>query len=163
MSHTFKNISFFNGKITLVILVIDNKIKECRNELEMTQSELGSIFDVHKSTVSNWENGYDIIPLSKLIKFCIMYNYSLDYVTGLSKEDKKYSSDICTDKKKIGKKLKEFRKSLKLTQTKISNECSISREAYCHYELGINLINTLTLYTICKNYNLSMDEFLRLK
>ncbi len=44
----------------------------------MTQEELGYVFGVKKATISNWENGYDIIPLNKLIKFCNLYDYSLD-------------------------------------------------------------------------------------
>lgn len=58
-------------------------------------------------------------------------------------------------------KLKVLRKDLKLTQKQMADECSISREAYCHYELGMNLITTLTLYTLCKGYKISIDDFLR--
>ena len=54
--------------------MLDNKLKRCREELEMTQKELGEIFDVQKSTISNWENGYDIIPLKKLVKFSNLFN-----------------------------------------------------------------------------------------
>ena len=49
--------------------MICSKLKYCREELEMTQSELGYIFGVSKATVANWENGYGIIPLKKLVKF----------------------------------------------------------------------------------------------
>lgn len=141
--------------------MIDNNLKYCREELEMTQIELGYIFGVQKQTVSNWENGYDVIPLNKLIKFCNLYNYSFDYVCGLTRKNKSYPKIDKIDKKKIGKKLKELRTKLDLTQQKIADECSISRATYCHYEIGMNLISTLTLYTICKNHNISIDEFLR--
>lgn len=50
--------------------MMNNNIKNAREELKMTQSELGYIFSVSKSIISNWENGYDIIPLTKLIKLC---------------------------------------------------------------------------------------------
>ena len=141
--------------------MINNELKECREELDMTQSELGYVFGVHKSTISNWENGYDIIPLNKLIKLCNLYNFSLDYVCGLTRHNVKYYHPIKLNKKEIGKKLKRLRLSLNLTQEDIAKECSISRSTYCHYEIGMNLISTITLYTICKNHKISMDKFLR--
>lgn len=37
--------------------MINNNLKESREELEMTQAELGFVFGVQKATISNWENG----------------------------------------------------------------------------------------------------------
>lgn len=141
--------------------MLDNNLKYAREDLEMTQEELGYVFGVKKATISNWENGYDIIPLNKLIKFCNLYDYSLDFIIGFTRENKIYPKLDKVDKTKIGKKLKDLRKNLGLTQQQIANECSISRATYCHYELGMNLVSTLTLYTICKNHKISMDSFLR--
>ncbi len=141
--------------------MLDNNLKYAREDLEMTQEELGYVFGVKKATISNWENGYDIIPLNKLIKFCNLYDYSLDFIVGFTRENKIYHKLDKVDKVKIGKKLKDLRKNLGLTQQQIANECSISRATYCHYELGMNLVSTLTLYTICKNHKISMDSFLR--
>lgn len=141
--------------------MLDNNLKYAREDLEMTQEELGYVFGVEKATISNWENGYDIIPLNKLIKFCTLYDYSLDFIVGFTREDKIYPKLDKVDKVKIGKKLKDLRRKLGLTQQEIANECSISRATYCHYELGMNLVSTLTLYTICKNHKISMDSFLR--
>lgn len=140
--------------------MLDNNLKYARENLEMTQEELGYVFGVKKATISNWENGYDIIPLNKLIKFCNLYDYSLDFIVGFTRENKIYPKLDKVDKVKIGKKLKDLRKNLGLTQQQIANECSISRATYCHYELGMNLVSTLTLYTICKNHKISMDSFL---
>lgn len=160
MFHTFSNKNCFNEKIKTVRIMLNNNLKKCREELEMTQTELGYIFGVQKATISNWENGYDIIPLNKLIKFCNMYNFSLDYVCGLTKKNKIYSKTYKIDKIKIGTNLKILRKKLKLSQQEIADECTISRATYCHYELGMNLVSTLTLYTICKKHSISMDLLL---
>ena len=67
--------------------MLENRLKVCREELGMTQTELGYIFGVTKQTVSNWENGNDIIPLKKLVKFCNLYNYSIDYITCLKEKN----------------------------------------------------------------------------
>ncbi len=141
--------------------MIENNLKYAREELEITQSELGNVLEVKKATISNWENGYDTIPLIKLIKFCNLYNYSIDYIVGLTRNNKKYSNKINITKELMSKKLKSLRTELHITQQQIADECGISRATYSHYEIGMNLISTITLYTICKNHKLSIDEFLR--
>ena len=52
----------------MVISMIDNNLKYCREDLDLTQKELGLIFGVHETTISGWETGKDTIPLNKLIK-----------------------------------------------------------------------------------------------
>lgn len=63
--------------------MIDNNLKWCREELEMTQEELGIILGASKQTISNWETGYTPIPLNKLVRFANLYDYSLDFLVGL--------------------------------------------------------------------------------
>lgn len=140
--------------------MIGNNLKWCREELEMTQKELGYIFGVHETTVSGWETGKDNIPLKKLIKFCNLYNYSLDFVVGLTRQNTAHNNVSKVDPKKIGNNLKRIRTELKLSQQQIADECMISQTTYSNYELGLYLINTLALYTICKNHKISMEEII---
>lgn len=141
--------------------MIGNNLKWCREELEMTQKELGYIFGVHESTVSGWETGKDTIPLKKLIKFCNLYNFSLDFVCGLIRKNSKHTKIDKIDKKKIGVNLKKLRTKLNLTQQEVADECMISQTTYSNYELGLYLINTLSLYTICKNHKLSIYDIIK--
>ena len=69
--------------------MLDNNLKWCREELEMTQEELGFVFGVSRKTISGWETASNPIPFNKLIKFCNLYNYSLDFVIGLSRKNNK--------------------------------------------------------------------------
>lgn len=144
----------------MVINVFQNNLKYCREELEMTQKELGYVFGVSRFTVHGWENGHDSIPFNKLIKFCNLYGYSLDFVCGLNKKNIKYNP-LNINKEIIGNKLKALRKSLKLSQQQLAKDCHLSQTTYSGYETGKYLINTIIIYTICKNYNISMDLFLR--
>ncbi len=137
--------------------MIENNLKYCRENEELTQKELGFIFGVHETTVSGWETGKDIIPLNKLVKFCSNYGYSLDFVLGLTRNNTSYSKINKLDKTRIGKNLKTLRKNLNLSQQDIADECSISQTTYSNYELGNYLITTLSLYTICKKHNISAD------
>lgn len=137
--------------------MINNNLKFCREEIGLTQKELGEIFNVKNNTVSGWELGLDTMPFEKLVEFCNLYNYSLDFVVGLSRKNTDYSK-INIDKGIIGNNLKSIRKLLHLTQQELADECNISRTTYSSYECGRYLINTITIYTICKTYNISMDE-----
>ena len=137
--------------------MMESNLKFCREELEMTQTELGYIFGVSKGTVANWENGYSIIPLRHLIKFSNYSGFSLDYICGFNRSNKKLPKIEKLNKEKIGNKLKEIRTSLNLTQCKFAETCHIPQSTYSHYEVGYKMITTLNLYSICKNYNISMD------
>ncbi len=140
----------------MVIVMFDNNLKYCREELEMTQAELGYVFGVSDASVRSWENAKDPMPLTKLIKFCNLYDYSLDYVVGLTRRNIKYGK-FETNKIQIGNKLKELRNMLNLTQQKLADECKIVQTTYSGYETGHYLINTANLYYICKTYNISID------
>ena len=139
--------------------MIDNNLKYCREELEMTQQELGYIFGVSGSTVAGWENDHDTMPLTKLVRFSNMYKYSLDFIVGLSRTNN--YKEVTIDKKKIGSNLKIIRDKLKLSQQQIADECMISQTTYSNYETGLYLINTLTLYTICLKHNLSFYDIIK--
>lgn len=141
--------------------MINNNLQYCREELGMTQTELGYVLGIHKSTISGWENGYSVIPLKKLITFCNLYNYSVDFVCGLSRENNNFSKSTL-DKKIIGERLTKIRKSLGLTQQQIADECSISQPTYNTYEKGLYLASTMTIYTICKNHNISMNSIFKI-
>ena len=136
--------------------MFDNNIKYCREELEMTQAELGYVFGVSDASVRAWESAKDPMPLVKLIKFCNLYDFSLDYVVGLTRKNISYGK-FETDKMKVGNKLKELRKMLNITQQQLADKCKISQTTYSGYETGNYLINTANLYYICKTYNISMD------
>lgn len=137
--------------------MIENNLRYCREELKMTQRELGIVLGVSPQTISNWETGYDPITLHRLVRFCNLYNYSLDFVCGITRKNIKYDKIAVLDAKAIGKKLKKLRKILKITQDKFVNKCGIHRTTYNHYETGYSIIKTMAAYSICKTYKVSMD------
>lgn len=137
--------------------MLDNNLKWCRENLEMTQEELGFVFGLSRKTISGWETANNPIPFNKLIKFCNLYGYSLDFVIGITRNNKRYDNPIKTNKKEIGKRLKELRNSLNLSQLNFADKVGLSQTTYSHYETGLNLITTINAYSICKTYNVSMD------
>ena len=141
--------------------MINNNLRNAREELELTQEQLGYHLGVSRKTISGWETANDPMPFDKLVHFCNLYQYSLDYITNLSSKNKKTHTKIELDKESIGKNLKELRKSLKLSQSEFAKKCGISQTTYSHYETGSHLITTSTAYAICKTYHYSMDNLVK--
>lgn len=142
-------------------MMLNNNLKYCREELEMTQDELGYVFGVSRKTVAGWENNHDTMPLPKLVRFSNLYKYSLDYITGLSRSNNNYKEVGKLNKKAVGANLKSIRIKLGLTQQQIADECMITQATYSGYETGKYLVTSLTLYTICLNHKLSIYEIIK--
>lgn len=140
--------------------MLDNNLRYCREELEMTQDELGIILGASKQTISNWETGYTFMPLTKLVRFCNLYNYSLDFVCGFERKNTRYRNKIKLDKILIGNNLKKLRNDLGITQQQLADKCNFYQSTYNHYETGYSLIKIMVAYSICKTYNISMDWLL---
>lgn len=132
-------------------------LQYAREELEMTQKELGYVFGVSDKKISGWETMHDPMPFEKLIKFCNLYNYSLDFIMGFTRYNIKNNEKIKINKIEIGKRLKKLRENLDLTQRVFASNCGMAQTTYSHYETGLNLITTMNAYAICKVYKISMD------
>lgn len=136
-----------------------DRLKEIREERNLTQREVADALEVDRSTYAGWETGKDTIPLRRLNKLSDYYKISVDYMTGLSNVTSSYRV-IDLDAKVIGQNLKEFRKERNLVQKDIFLFLNTTSSTYSAYETGKVLIKTDFLYSICKNYNASMDELL---
>ena len=140
-------------------MIIKNRIKYCRESLSLTQSSFGKIFKVSKTTISDWENCLDDIPLKKLVYLCNKFNYSIDYILCLSNKNNKYTKCIL-NKSKLGKKIRIYREKLQLTQQELANQLCISHSCISQYENRKNLPTTSFIYTFCYSFNFSIDEML---
>lgn len=136
-----------------------DRLKEIREERNLTQKEIAKTLEVDRSTYAGWETGKDTIPLRRLNKLSDYYKISVDYMTGLSDVTSSYRV-IDLDAKVIGQNLKDFRKERNLVQKDIFLFLNTTSSTYSAYETGKVLIKTDFLYSICKNYNASMDELL---
>lgn len=137
--------------------MINNNLKYAREEIEMTQKELGEKLGVHETTISNWENGYDSIPILMLWKFCKLYNYSLNYMLGLDKVNEGFDGYII-DKNIISNNLKNMRLNLRLTQKEMAEILEISQPRYCNYETGKVLPSTFIIYVIGLKFKIKVDK-----
>ena len=141
-------------------IMIVRRLRESRELLDLKQNELTVFFGVTYSTISGWETNKDTIPLRQLIKYANKYNYSLDYLFGLTNTNEKYKP-IDIDLVLIGNNLRKIRKSNGKTQQNIADVLNTSQSAYAHYENAHNLIPTTFLFSLSTIYkNFSIDEIL---
>ncbi len=133
-------------------------LKISRENLDIKQKDLAKLFDLSASTISGWENGIDIIPIKKLIKYANTFNLSLDYIFGITNKNTDYYP-IKIDIKIISRNLLYLRKKHKLTQKEIANKMNTSQSAYSNYEKGKILIPTIFLCELINIYNeISIDN-----
>ncbi|HIT37826.1 MAG TPA: helix-turn-helix transcriptional regulator [Candidatus Onthousia faecipullorum] len=140
--------------------MIIKKLRYTRENMGLKQKDLTTLFNVTYSTISGWETGKDTIPLRQLIKYANKYNYSLDYLFGLSKTNKEYLP-LEIDLDIIAKNLKDIRKANKKTQEQIARVLNTSSGGYAHYENSRYLIPTCFIYNLALFYkDFSIDKVL---
>ena len=62
-----------------------NRLKELREDADMTQDHLAELLSVSRKQVARWEHGASEMGIYKLKKLCEIYNVSADYILGLPK------------------------------------------------------------------------------
>ena len=138
--------------------MLEKRLKETREKLELKEKEIALILGVSNKTVSGYETGYDTIPMKNLINYANAFNLSLDYLFGLTDENKSYQP-IIIDKRAIGQNLKELRRINNKTQEYVANKINIAVGAYSNYENGKYLISVRTLKGLIRIYNpFSIDK-----
>ena len=149
-------------KIFLVIKMnYGAKIKMLRERNGITQKELANFIGIDAKLYSHYETEDRIIPCKHLFMISNYFNISIDYLFGFN-EEKEYKGKInkIINEIEIGKRLKEFRKENKLTQSKLATILNTAQPVITNYENGKHLIATPFLYTICKKYHISADYLL---
>jgi transcriptional regulator with XRE-family HTH domain len=126
--------------------------KESREILDIKQKDIAEFFNINFSTVSGWETGKDTIPIRRLIEYANHYNFSLDYLFGLTRVNKNYYP-VTIDIEQVAKNLRLLRKQNQMTQEEVAKKINTSQAAYAHYENNVNLIPTAFLYNLTQIYN----------
>ena len=141
------------------VTVIEERIFNIRERIGYTQEELAKKLGVSRSLVNNWENGYANISLKQLIMLAYIYQVPIDYLLGIIEEidDYEYHYIDTMDLKSIGLKLKEIRKTNKMTQDKFAQKIDTKRSSISYYEIGRMMISTADLKQICETFGVSAD------
>ena len=141
--------------------MIVKNFKESRELLDLKQKDIAEELKVNFSTVSGWETGKDTIPLERLVSYANRYNYSLDYLFGITRDNIEQYEPLVLDLEIIAKNLRTIRKKNNLTQEQVAKKINTTQAAYAHYENAINLIPTAFLYNLTEIYKpFSIDKLL---
>lgn len=129
--------------------------------MDLKQKDFAEMFGVHFATVSGWETGKDTIPLERLIEYANRFNFSLDYLFGITKQNDTSYLPLEIDLNVIAQNLRKIRKSHNLTQEDVAKRINTSQASYAHYENSVNLIPTTFLYNLTDIYKpFSIDKLL---
>ena len=132
------------------------RLKNIREDHDLTQREMAYILNVKRSTYSLWELGINIIPLDCLSKFADYFDYSLDYVLGISNNKNKGNIEKGLDLKILGENIKKLRKNQNLSQENIASILNVTQACVNRYENGKILISTSNLYKLSKEFNIEL-------
>ena len=66
------------------------RIRDLREDRDLTQDQLVKILKMHKTTYTNYEQGKREPPFEFIIKLARLYDVSIDYIAGLVDVSKSY-------------------------------------------------------------------------
>ena len=137
--------------------MISERLKDIREDAELTQSEMAEILKTTQTNYSRWETLNQLIPLKKLTLLCNYFDVTMDYVIGLTRTSKNNNPKSSLDYKIVGNNIKEVRLGKKLTQAELANVLNTSQSTISAYEHGKTIILTAFALQIVKDYNVSLD------
>lgn len=132
------------------------KIKDIREDNDMSQKQISKILGVNRSTYSLWELGINIMPFKHLFSFSQFFNISIDYIMGLTKNKNNKLKNF--DFKTIGLNMRKIRLSHNLSQDNIARILNVSQACINRYEKGLICISTINIYMFIKYFKISTYE-----
>lgn len=79
--------------------VLGRRIKERRERLKLTQSDLGNLIGREWKTISRYENGEGMPPADILYELALALGVSMDWLVGLAEE--RIPSDLTPDEREL--------------------------------------------------------------
>lgn len=106
--------------------MILNKVKEIRNELELSQEDIAKVLNVKRGTYASWECGSDVIPTRQIYKLAEYFKLSIDYLLEISNQGHMvyHGSDI--NLSDVGNNIYNIRKRNNLSQKSFAESIGIN-------------------------------------
>ena len=133
------------------------RLKDIREDNDITQNQMANILNVKRSTYSLWELGISIIPLNYLSDFADYFNYSIDYVLNLTNIRHTKYLKKGLDLKALGDNIKRLRMDNELSQENLANIIGVTQPAIVRYEKGLVCISISNLYKLSKEFKVSIS------
>ncbi|MDD2181718.1 MAG: helix-turn-helix transcriptional regulator [Bacilli bacterium] len=136
------------------------RIKNIREDNDLTQKEIAQILGISRANYSAMENGRISFSLLNISKIADYYNISIDYLLGLTNTKRYTINNNELNLNDFGKSLRKARRKLRLTQENIAFDLGVTQPTYANYEKGKTIISVNRLFILSKKYNLSFDQLL---
>jgi hypothetical protein len=134
------------------------RLRDIREDNDINQVRMAEILGVNRSAYSLWELGINIIPLNYLAFFADYFDYSIDYVLGLTNVRRKNNLIKGFDLKILGNNLKEVRIKNSLSQEDMARILNVTQPCITRYEKGLICISTSNIYKISKEFKISISK-----
>ena len=82
------NLAIYNKNERKILMYIYQRIKDLREDQDLTQEDIAKILNVYREQYSRWERGASEIPLHHMINLARFYRVSMDYIAGLTNNKK---------------------------------------------------------------------------
>lgn len=136
------------------------RIIDLREELEITQEDISNRLGCKRSAYSLWEINKNTIPLYYLNKLSNEYDINIDYLVGLSNDKNISFNKVEIDRKLLGERIRQARKSINYTQEKLAKKLNTTHSVISAYESGKTAVPTLFIIEIAKITNKTLNWFL---
>lgn len=134
------------------------RLRDIREDNDINQIRMAEILGVSRSAYSLWELGINIISLNYLAFFADYFDYSIDYVLGLTNVRRKNNLIKGFDLKILGNNLKEVRIKNSLSQEDMARILNVTQPCITRYEKGLICISTSNIYKISKEFKISISK-----
>lgn len=132
-------------------------LEKLRDEKGLLKKNVAKEIGVVESVYSEWENGKLSIPTNRLFQLANFFEVNIDYMIGLTEKRTHIKSNCNIEIDSVAIKIKEIRKSLKMTMRDLADKLNTSSSAISNYENAKFLILSSFLIEICKQGNYSID------
>lgn len=100
---------------------------------------------------------YYVLSRPPLVTYANYFNYSIDYVLGLTNDRRKNNVISVLDLKVLGNNIKNLRIKNELSQDNLTNFLEVTQACIVRYEKGLVCISTSNLYKLSKEFNVSIS------
>lgn len=138
----------------------NERLIDLREERNLLKKQVAKDIGVVESVYSEWENGKLSIPTKRLNELANYFEVNIDYLMGLSNVRLNIKSNNEIDINLVSIRLKEIRKSLKLTMRELASEFNTTSSAISNYENAKFLILSSFLIELSRYSNFSIDWIL---
>ncbi len=90
----------------------NKRIKDLREDHDLTQDELAEQLEVSKRTLLRYESGVSEPTISVLIKLSLLFDVSVDYIIGIKNNPEIEESTIKSEIEDIINKMQKIKSSL---------------------------------------------------